>query len=293
MEHEEALGHIGIAAAEPGGLDRLMAGDTAAAAAIAGHLAGCPSCVAEMARIRQTASIARDVIRSQPDPALRARTLAYVRAAGIRRGAAGMQVGAEEVETAAASGVGVSPPAPDSPSLAIVPDDAARARPRSRRLAWVAAAAAVAIVALGAGYLAGAPSREQLDIAAGQAALMARTAEATLRVGAQPDATRISLVATADAPGAEGTLLFSPSSGDLVMVATDLDPAAPGQEYGCWVEANDTRERIGRMYWGGELWTWAGAVEGLEDLPPDAVFGVSLGPVGGSPDSTPVLTGGR
>ena len=88
MEHAEALERIEIAAAEPEGLDRLMAGDTADAAAIAGHLAGCPACTAELARVRRTAAIAREVIRTAPDPSLRARTLAYVQAAGVPRGGA-------------------------------------------------------------------------------------------------------------------------------------------------------------------------------------------------------------
>src|SRR6187402_3614151 len=88
MEHADALERIEIAAAEPDGLDRLMAGDTAEAAAIAGHLAGCPECTAELARIRRTAAVARDVIRTAPDPQLRARTLAYVQAAGVPRGGA-------------------------------------------------------------------------------------------------------------------------------------------------------------------------------------------------------------
>src|SRR4051812_21406536 len=88
MDHTEALERIEIAAVEPDGLDRLMAGDTTDAAAIAGHLAGCPACTAELARIRRTSTIAREVIRSAPDPDLRARTLAYVRSAGVPRGAA-------------------------------------------------------------------------------------------------------------------------------------------------------------------------------------------------------------
>ena len=53
MEHAEALERIEIAAAEPEGLDRLMAGDTPDAAAVAGHLAGCPSCADELVRIRR------------------------------------------------------------------------------------------------------------------------------------------------------------------------------------------------------------------------------------------------
>src|SRR5512143_78584 len=87
MEHAEALERIEVAAAEPLGLERLMAGDTPEAAAVAGHLAGCPACVEELARIRQTSALAREVIRATPDPALRDRTLAYVRALGRDRSA--------------------------------------------------------------------------------------------------------------------------------------------------------------------------------------------------------------
>ena len=89
MEHAEALERIEIAAAEPEGLDRLMAGDTPDAAAVAGHLAGCPSCAEELVRIRRTAAVARDVISAEPDPALRERTLAFVRAVGRDRSATG------------------------------------------------------------------------------------------------------------------------------------------------------------------------------------------------------------
>ena len=58
MEHAEALERIEIAAVEPEGLERLMAGDTPDAAAVAGHLAGCPSCAAELVRIRRTSAVA-------------------------------------------------------------------------------------------------------------------------------------------------------------------------------------------------------------------------------------------
>ena len=44
------------------------------------------------------------------------------------------------------------------------------------------------------------------------------------------------------------------------------------------------------MYWAGDVWTWAGPVEGLDGLPPGAVFGVSLSTGDGTP-SEPVLTG--
>src|SRR4051794_8721618 len=85
MDHAEALERMEIAAAEPDGLERLMAGDTADAAAVAGHLAGCTSCQAQLAAIRRTAVLARQVIEAEPDPELKERTLAFIRDVGRDR----------------------------------------------------------------------------------------------------------------------------------------------------------------------------------------------------------------
>src|SRR5262245_56898993 len=62
-----------------------MAGDTPDAAAVAGHLAGCESCQAQLAAIRRTAVLARHVIEAEPDPELKQRTLAYIRQVGRDR----------------------------------------------------------------------------------------------------------------------------------------------------------------------------------------------------------------
>ena len=110
MDHDDALERIEIAAAEPQGLERLMAGDTADAAAVAGHLAGCAACTAELARVRRMATVATEVIRSQPDPQLRERTLALVRAQGVPRGAAAVAA----ADDAAAIAVAVAAPALES-----------------------------------------------------------------------------------------------------------------------------------------------------------------------------------
>ena len=85
MEHDEALERIEIAAAEPEGLERLMAGDTAEAAAVAGHLAGCAACTAELAA-HPPDGRDRPRGRRKPsaDPELRERTLAFVRRTGVR-----------------------------------------------------------------------------------------------------------------------------------------------------------------------------------------------------------------
>jgi hypothetical protein len=297
MEHAEALERIEMAAVEPDGLDRLMAGDTVDAAAIAGHLAGCPACTAELARIRRTSTLARDVIRTSPDPALRERTLAYVRSAGIPRGAAApaAAVAGGGIATGGAPAAEASgPPARvTSSEPASIDEGRERRRVERLRLAVLGLAAALVITVVGGGLAfrsASSHSDAELADATSEVAVLEETNRATLRVTAQPDAHRVALTSTG-AAGPEGTLLYSPSSGELVAVASGLTPEGADQEYGCWVEVDGQRTRIGRMFWAGNLWTWAGPVTGLADIPAGATFGVSLGPVGGGTDATPVLTG--
>jgi anti-sigma factor RsiW len=284
MDHADAVELIELAAVEPDGLERLMAGDTPESAAVAGHLAGCPSCVAEMARIRRAASVIREVIAVAPDPSLRDRTLAFVREVGRDR-SGGATVAAGITGPAGPS----TPAAAASPALAT----AVPVVPRASRSRWIAAAglAAALLLAVGLGFGA-ARLTTPPDVEAGrEIKVLQVTAETTLRLDAQPDTRRVALLATAGGAGAQGTLLFSPSTGELVMVASGLAGLEPGQEYGCWVEADGERRRIGKMYPGGGLQSWAGKVDGLADLPDDAVFGVSLVPADDGP-AEPVLTGG-
>ncbi len=265
MEHADALERIEIAAVEPDGIERLMAGDTPDAAAVAGHLAGCPACVEELARIRRSAAVAREVIRAEPDPALRERTLAFVRAVGRDRTA-------------------------DAPSEAPI---AMRARSGGRpRLAWAVGLAAALVVSVALGFAAGGGLRSgQGGDRGGEVALLQGATSAAMRIAAQPDARQVALAAAPGGGTAAGSLLFSARSGELVVVATGLAPAAAGQEYGCWVEVDGQRHRLGRMYWAGDLWTWAGPAAGLADLPAGARFGVSLAPAGGGGTAVPVLSG--
>jgi hypothetical protein len=286
MEHAEALERIVIAAAEPEGLDRLMAGDTPDAAAVAGHLAGCPSCAAELVRIRRTATLARDVISAEPDPALRERTLAFVRAVGRDRSSTGP---AELASAAAALPPSITVlPAPAGSAAGALPA-ASTSRPPRRGLTLLAAAAAV-VIAVGIGYAAGGAAKQtDIEASAQEVAILSEAASTAIRIHAQPDAEQVQLQPTSAGDDAAGTLTFSADTGELVAVATGLEPEASNEEYGCWVEVDGQRHRLGRMYWVGHVWTWAGPVEGLDNLPAGATFGVSLN----APDAAgePVLTG--
>jgi anti-sigma-K factor RskA len=287
MDHAEALERIEIAAAEPEGLERLMAGDTPDAAAVAGHLAGCDSCQAQLVAIRRTAVLARRVIEAEPDPELKERTLAFIR-----------EVGRDRSGRPATASPAAAPSAPaETPPPNVVPMDRPASphvpgRPvRVRRWIAVGAMAAAVVIALAAGFAGGSIVSPGSQSVQQEVAVLRETTQGTIRVSAQPDAQKVALVATDAAPsGAEGTVLFSGTSGELVMVATGLSAPPAGMEYGCWIETNGERRRIGKMYPGGELHAWVGDVDGLDNLPAGSVFGVSLSPIGGGAGQV-VLTG--
>ena len=274
MDHDEVLEQLELAAVEPDGLARLMAGDTAIAAAVAGHLAGCDECAGEFERLGRAAPLLRDVVRTTPSPDLRARTLAYVREHGVPRGA-----------------VAASAPAPASgPSLA--PASAPDARGRiGRVLPWVASLAAVIALALAAtSFLAVQGMSQQLadqDRAIG--GLEALTS-ATLEITAEPDAARVTLGGSD--PDTSGSLLFSPTTARLVVVAMGLEHPPAGQEYRCWLESNGERTSVGRMFFADDLAFWVGDTPEVSDAGPGTTFGVSLADLD-SPalDAPPVIVG--
>jgi hypothetical protein len=279
MDHAEAQELIELAAVEPDGLERLMAGDTPESSAVAGHLAGCPACVEELARIGRTATLAREVIAAQPDPALRERTLAFVREVGRDRSAQASITEADE------------PPSPAPSPAPVMAPQPRPGRPAPARRSWVAAAgiAAALILAVGLGF-AVATVRSPADDLRHEVAVLQKATQTTLRLQAAPDTERVALAATTVGETSAGSVLFSRSGGDMLVVATGLAPLEAGAEYICWVEAGGERRRLGEMYVGGDSQSWAGEVAGLADLPPDAAFGVSLVPAGAE-SGTPVLWG--
>ena len=274
MDHAEALELIEIAAVEPGGLERLAAGDTPQAALVAGHLAGCPSCADSLVRVARTAGLARATIRELPDPALRERTLAFVHAVGRDRSNAAPKA--------------VLDPAPAAlPLPAPVPGSSLAGR---RRPWFIAGLAAAVVVAAVLGFVAGGASRVAPALAPGEeVAHQAAVIVATMRIATQPDVARV-VLASATGGAATGTVLYSGSSGELAMIVTGLAPAPAGATYACWIESGGTKRRIGVVYADGGLGSWAGPVAGLAGMPPGAKFGVSL-VLAGSDAGTPVLSG--
>lgn len=273
MDHDEAREHLELAALEPGGLERLMAGDTAASQAVAAHLAGCLSCTDELTRLQRTAAVARTVLREEPSPELRSRTLAAIRSAGVERP---LPV-ADDMTTAR---VGLAP--------------AGTRRPRSRpALAGLAAIAAVVLVSVVAtSLIVGTRVDGELAAQDQQIAALEHVTTAEMALAAEPDAEHVSLHGVHD-PGLGGRITYSPSTTELVIVATGLATPAEGQEYRCWIDVDGVRQGIGRMYFSDDLSFWAGDSEGLAALPADATFGISLVVQTGSGlDAETVLVGG-
>jgi Anti-sigma-K factor rskA len=270
MDHDDVLEQLDLAAVEPGGLDRLTAGDTPTAAAVVGHLAGCPDCSSAYERIRAATPLLRDVVRTMPPADLRARTLDRVRAVGVVRGG-----GAESA-------------APGSESAG--PVVVRRSRPAA--IGWLASMAAAVVLAFGAGTLAARPDATQVAEQAQQLRGLGRITMATLALAAEPDVRRVALAATTPGSTTAGTLLFSPSTTELVVVAEGLPRPAEGREYRCWMDRDGTREDVGRMFFAGDLAFWVGATPGVETAAPGTTFGVSLTEVGGaSLASDPVIAG--
>jgi Anti-sigma-K factor rskA len=270
MDHDDVLEQLELAAVEPGGLERILAGDTPVAAAVVAHLAGCDSCAEELRRLSRAAPLLRDLVRSTPPADLRERTLAYVRTRGRERGEGAVQ----------------------GPSATARPADRSRRSRRSLReiLPWAATiAAVVALVISGAAFLV---NRDMVDRLATQVTTISaleRVQTATIELTADPDARRVDLASTT---GGEttGTLLYSPSTTDLVVVAYDLARPASGQEYRCWVEIEGQRHDVGRMFFADELAFWVGKTPEVGDMPAGSVFGVSPTAVGSpSLEADPVL----
>lgn len=258
IDHNAVRELLELAAVEPDGLERLSAGDTVEAAAVAGHLAGCPTCLDEARRLAAAGPVIREVVGSVPPGELRGKTLALVREIGRARGARS--------------------------TIAAVPR-------RRRELGWpVALAAAVVLSLVVGGVLGGVltggdPRDRQVETAA-----LAALHDATLRLTGEPDVRRV-LLAGSD-PAITGTLLFSPTTRDLVVSASGLIAPPAGQELSCWITGPDgSRIRMGRMEFAGGLAWWAGWSDELADAGPGTQFGVTRVDASGASIGDDVLVG--
>jgi negative regulator of sigma E activity len=272
MDHDATREQLDLAAVEPGGLERLMAGDTVTAQAVAAHLAGCPSCTEELARLQRAATLISGVLREMPPQDLRARTLAAIRTEGVQR----------PIPMPSA-------PPGDAAAVSVAPTGGRRG---VRVVGWVAAvAAAVVLSVVATSVIVGSRVDDQLAAQAATIRELEEVTTATLAVTAQPDAEHVVLTGVSD-PKQSGSLVFSPASAELVVVATGLTVPPAGLEYRCWVEVDGTRHGVGKMFFGGQLAYWVGPAPAVSGVSSGATFGVSLVDASGPAVSTdPVLLG--
>jgi hypothetical protein len=287
MEHSEARELLELAAVEPDGFDRLAAGDTPEASALAGHLAGCPECSAELERLRRASAVIRDAVRTAAPPELRERTLAFVAAIGRDRSAPEL--------AAATAGAGVAVAVHTEPEAAI-DLNAARERKTAgigRLGLWAASIAAGIVIALVAGQLLiVGPKDTRIAEQGQQVTSLAKAAAWSLAIGGSDDAERVALASTAG-DDATGGLLYSPGSNQLVVIAQGLEQPPAGMEYRCWMESGGRRTRIGKMFFAGDVAYWVGEVPDIDALGEDATFGVSPAPISDPDDvsADPILGG--
>lgn len=218
----------------------------------------------------RAAPLLRDFIRTTPPADLRARTLEYVRAYGRERGAV-------DVATVPSEAIG---------SLAAPVVEPART---VRVLRWAVAAAAAIAMAVGTFGVIGA--RADVDRQARAVAALEAVSRATLEITADDGGRRVELTPTGGS-ATSGTLLFSPSTTRLVVVAEELQTPPDGKEYRCWMEIDGRREDVGRMFFAGNLAFWVGDTPAVSDAPDGTAFGVSLTDVASpSLDADPVILG--
>ncbi|HEX7473821.1 MAG TPA: hypothetical protein VF323_12120 [Candidatus Limnocylindrales bacterium] len=304
MNHADVRDRLELAALEPDGLDRLMAGDTPDAIAIAGHLAGCPACLDELGRLRRTATLVRLALEGAPEvvpsrvagadagePALpadlRERTLAFVRELGVRRPVISLAEAAAMVDTP--RGATMAPPMAQPAHVGAAPP--ARTAPRRglaflRPAAWPASLAAAIVISVVATSILLGTGHSAEDTAD-----LTRLAAWSIDVARAPDARQVSLKSPTGA-ATVGLLAFAPSDGDLVVSAHDLSPAPAGKEYRCWMATANGRRVVGKMFFAGGIAYWVGPVTGLGSVPSGTSFGVTLVDLSGpSIDGDPVLLG--
>lgn len=287
MDHAEARSDLADLVLEPARL-RLLAGPveaatmTAADAALLDHIATCPACASELVAWRRTlglldaamagadgrprsslsgfatAEAGSTAIELPPD--LRERTLASVRSAGVAR---------PWVATRSAA----APVGRVSGARRMLP-------------AWLALAAVVAILVVGAGLLL--DRGRQLESAQTQARELAAVVSRLDGILQEPGHQTSALTSSTGA--AAGSVAFGPSSGDIVVVTHALDAPPAGFVYRCWIESGGSRTAIGEMIFSGSTAYWAGSLAGWGGgVAPGERLGVSLEPAAGGVDGQPVL----
>ena len=174
------------------------------------------------------------------------------------RGAAAEVAAVPAPEAPAPVPVFATPPPSTVPVVVPAPVASASTGRARSVLPWVAGiAAAVVISVVASAAFVGGRVDEQLAAQDRAIAGLEAVTTATIAITADPAAERVGLASTSGSPAA-GSLLFSPASTQLVVVASGLADPPSGQEYRCWVLVDGQRVDVGRMNFADDLAFWVG-----------------------------------
>jgi anti-sigma-K factor RskA len=281
MDHAEARELLELAAVEPDGFDRLAAGDTPESAMLAGHLAGCAECSAELERLRRSSELIRDAVRTTAPPELKQRTLAFVAAVGRDR------------TTLATGPVGAATAIPVAEPVSIEDARSRKAGGIGRLGLWAATVAAgIAIALVATQLLIVGPQNAQIADQQRAVNALAKAAAWTAQIQGEPNAEQVALVSTSGDADLSGTITYAPGTDRLVVLAQGLEEPPAGTEYRCWVESGGQRVPIGQMFFAGDVAFWVGQVPDIGEVGEDVTFGVSPSPADDPKNvsADPVLT---
>jgi hypothetical protein len=292
LDHADVLEALDLAAAESGGLTRLVAASGPGDSAVVAHLAVCDDCATELARLRRVDGLLRAGMGPGPTPELRERTLALIRGVGIERGAS---VGGAAAEAEGAAAMPMLVPAPGAADSG--PAEPIRLDERRRRVPgvalWAASLAAAAVIAVGGTALVvGSAAQRTIDAERAQNAATVAVAQSALGLVVDPTAIRIPMASPSGT--ATGLVLIAPHDYRTAVVAAGLPEAPAGQEYACYVVIDGARVLVGRMTERGDVYAWTGTVGAFAGVAGSSIgeYGVVLVPAGSeSVDGTPVLSG--
>lgn len=264
MNHAEVRDRLEAAALGRGG-PRSALSEAAEGSAVTEHIERCAECRAEYEALEATVAV---LAAGSPDSlrapgGARERMLSRVATTGTVRDARPRSV------------VGQAP-------LLRLP---ARTRRRAGFRSLPAALAAAAVVAVVVAGTFTWDAFRRADAASRETAQLGYVATEMAEILHDPAGRRVEL---ADPQGTNrGVLLFSRSSGELVVFATDLPPAPSGRTYRCLLQRDGATTQLGPMHLNDRIAYWAGSLTGTVDAGrPGDRFVVILDGADGSPALT-------
>ncbi|WP_305789479.1 anti-sigma factor [Symbioplanes lichenis] len=210
------------------------------------HVAGCASCRAELAELRETAGRMADSTWSIPPPRLRAEVMGAIRRTRQLPPADGGRPASEVVSL----------------------------RPAARLRRWPVAAAAALILSAGTGAGVWAVQEHRLEE---QSRIAAAAAQREARVQAILSASDVVMKSGAVRGGGTVTVASSASHSAAVVLMGAVTPPAKDRAFQLWAVHDTTMTDAGVLAAGA-----GSAVQIVEGLPGSDALGVTLEPAGGS-----------